>query len=99
LRHIRDPLPATLLALTVVTGVVDAVSYLGLGRVFTANQTGNVVFLGFAWAGAPGLSATASIVSLLAFGVGRPPGAGWPSVRRAGAAAGWSARSSVRRRW
>jgi uncharacterized membrane protein YoaK (UPF0700 family) len=70
LRHIRDPLPATLLALTFVTGVVDAVSFLGLGRVFSANQTGNVVFLGFAWAGASGLSATASIVSLLAFAVG-----------------------------
>ena len=39
-------LPALLLALTLVTGLVDAVSYLALGRVFTANMTGNVVFLG-----------------------------------------------------
>ena len=35
-----------LLGLTVVTGLVDAVSYLALGHVFTANMTGNVVFLG-----------------------------------------------------
>jgi uncharacterized membrane protein YoaK (UPF0700 family) len=37
---------AALLGLTVVTGLVDAVSYLRLGRVFVANMTGNVVFLG-----------------------------------------------------
>jgi len=43
-----------LYALTAVSGIVDAVSYLGLGRVFTANMTGNVVLLGFAIAGAPG---------------------------------------------
>ena len=47
-------LPAVLLALTLVTGVVDAVSFLGLGHIFTANMTGNVVFLGFAAAGAVG---------------------------------------------
>jgi uncharacterized membrane protein YoaK (UPF0700 family) len=45
-------LPALLLALTAVTGFVDAVSYLALGHVFTANMTGNVVFLGFAMAAA-----------------------------------------------
>src|ERR1700742_1236078 len=63
----KDSLPATLLALTLVTGVVDAVSFLGLGRVFTANMTGNVVLLGFAVAGAPGLSISRSLVSLAAF--------------------------------
>lgn len=88
MRPIRDPLPATLLALTVVTGVLDAVSYLGLGRVFTANQTGNVVFLGFAWAGAPGLSATASIVSLVAFAVGAAV-AGRLARRHEGHRKGW----------
>jgi hypothetical protein len=46
-----------LILLTTVTGVVDAVSYIALGHVFVANMTGNVVFLGFALAGAPGLSA------------------------------------------
>ena len=35
-----------LIGLTVVTGLVDAISFLGLGRIFTANMTGNVVFLG-----------------------------------------------------
>ncbi len=44
-------LPLMLLALTAVTGVVDAVSILALGRVFVANMTGNVVFIGFALAG------------------------------------------------
>ncbi|AKU98718.1 hypothetical protein AKJ09_05382 [Labilithrix luteola] len=40
-----------LLLLTFVTGIVDAASVLGLGRIFAANMTGNVVFLGFALAG------------------------------------------------
>ena len=40
-----------LVCLTVVTGLVDAFSYLRLGHVFVANMTGNVVFLGFALAG------------------------------------------------
>jgi uncharacterized membrane protein YoaK (UPF0700 family) len=47
----HGPLPALLLGLTVVTGLVDAVSVLSLGRVFVANMTGNVVFVGFALAG------------------------------------------------
>src|SRR5215469_9168022 len=38
----QGPLPPLLLAPTVVTGVVDAVSILRLGRVFVANMTGNV---------------------------------------------------------
>jgi uncharacterized membrane protein YoaK (UPF0700 family) len=63
----HGPLPALLLVLTIVTGVVDAVSVLTLGRVFVANMTGNVVFLGFAIAGAPGFSLGASLVALAAF--------------------------------
>jgi uncharacterized membrane protein YoaK (UPF0700 family) len=64
-----DPvsLLAALLALTVVSGLVDAVSYLGLGHVFTANMTGNVVVLGFAAAGAPGFSVSATLTSLGVF--------------------------------
>src|SRR5437899_5747786 len=57
----------SLLILTAVTGVVDAVSFLGLGRVFTANMTGNVVFLAFAVAGAPTLSIPGSTTALAAF--------------------------------
>jgi uncharacterized membrane protein YoaK (UPF0700 family) len=67
----RDgPLPALLLVLTVVTGLVDAVSILQLGRVFVANMTGNVVFTGFAISGAPGFSLTASLFALAGFLVG-----------------------------
>jgi len=56
-------LPALLLALTAVTGLVDAVSYLALGHVFTANMTRNIVLLGFAVAGASGLSVARSSLS------------------------------------
>jgi uncharacterized membrane protein YoaK (UPF0700 family) len=59
-----------LLALTFCSGLVDAVCYLGLGRVFTANMTGNVVVLGFAAAGAPGFSVTATLTSLGVFLLG-----------------------------
>ncbi len=63
----NGPLPQLLVMLTVVTGVVDAVSYIALGHVFVANMTGNIVFLGFALAGASGLSALASLAALGAF--------------------------------
>ena len=55
------PLPPMLLGLTVVSGLVDAFSYLVLGHVFVANMTGNVVFLAFALIGARGFSIPASI--------------------------------------
>jgi uncharacterized membrane protein YoaK (UPF0700 family) len=64
------PLPPLLLALTVVTGLVDATSYLKLGHVFVANMTGNVVFLGFGIAGASGISIWASLTAIGAFLVG-----------------------------
>jgi len=60
----------TLIGLTVISGLVDAVSYLGLGHVFTANMTGNVVLLGFAAAGASGFSAAACMTSLGSFLLG-----------------------------
>jgi uncharacterized membrane protein YoaK (UPF0700 family) len=66
--------PAILLAMTAVTGVVDAVSFLALGHVFTANMTGNVVLLGFAFAGSPGLSISRSLVALGSFLVGAATG-------------------------
>jgi uncharacterized membrane protein YoaK (UPF0700 family) len=67
-RH--GPLRALLLLLTVATGVIDAVSILALGRVFIANMTGNVVFIGFAIAGAPGFSLAAALLALAGFLVG-----------------------------
>lgn len=76
----HGPLPALLLALTFVTGVVDAASILGLDRVFVANMTGNVVFLGFAAAGAPGFSLVGSLVALAGFLVGA--GAAGLALRR-----------------
>ena len=67
---IQHPLVRALLVLTFTTGLVDAVSYLGLGRVFTANMTGNVVFLGFGIAGSGGLPVVAPLVSLGSFLLG-----------------------------
>ncbi|MEU5531886.1 YoaK family protein [Streptomyces sp. NPDC020362] len=67
-------LVVVLLALTVVSGLIDAVSYLGLGRVFTANMTGNVVVLGFAAAGAPGFSVPHTATSLACFLLGAVAG-------------------------
>jgi uncharacterized membrane protein YoaK (UPF0700 family) len=66
----HGPIPALLLGLTVVTGIVDAVSILSLGRVFVANMTGNVVFIGFALARAPGFSLSASLSALAGFLLG-----------------------------
>jgi len=60
-------LPLVLVGLTATTGIVDAVSYLALGHVFTANMTGNVAFLGFAAARTPGVSIGRSGTALAAF--------------------------------
>jgi uncharacterized membrane protein YoaK (UPF0700 family) len=62
--------PAILLVMTSVTGIVDAVSYLALGHVFTANMTGNIVLLGFAVAGVRSLSAARSLAALASFFAG-----------------------------
>ena len=69
-RSLDDRLPPLLVLLTLVSGLVDAASYLSLGHVFVANMTGNVVFLGFALAGASGFSIGLSLVALGAFLVG-----------------------------
>ncbi|MFI9782837.1 YoaK family protein [Kitasatospora sp. NPDC051984] len=66
----RHPLALALFGLTMASGLIDAVSYLGLGHVFTANMTGNVVVIAFALAGAPGFSVAASVTSLGAFLLG-----------------------------
>jgi uncharacterized membrane protein YoaK (UPF0700 family) len=79
-RH--GPLVPMMVALTLLTGLVDAVSYLRLGHVFVANMTGNVVFLGFALAGAGGLSVVASLLALGSFLLGAFAG-GWLGSRNA----------------
>ena len=85
----KDPLPLLLIVLSAVTGLVDAVSILGMGQVFVANMTGNIAFLGFAIGKAPGFEAPRHIVALLAFLIGALAG-------------GWIANAFVqssRRRW
>jgi uncharacterized membrane protein YoaK (UPF0700 family) len=67
-------LPPVLLALTLTTGLIDAASYLGLGHVFTANMTGNIVLLGFGLANAGGLPVVAPLISLGAFLLGAAAG-------------------------
>jgi uncharacterized membrane protein YoaK (UPF0700 family) len=56
-------------ALTLATGLVDAVTVLGMG-VFAANMTGNIVFLGFSLGGAPGYSVIGSLAALVGFLLG-----------------------------
>ena len=90
-----DMLPALLLVLTGTTGVVDAVSYLALGRVFTANMTGNVVFLGFAMGGASELSIPCSIAALLAFYSGAVIGGRMGAMMGAGPKKTWVTSSFV----
>jgi uncharacterized membrane protein YoaK (UPF0700 family) len=67
---LRHPLTMTLLALTFSTGTVDAVSFLALDHVFTANMTGNIVLLGFGIARAGGLPVLAPVISTAAFALG-----------------------------
>jgi uncharacterized membrane protein YoaK (UPF0700 family) len=64
------PLPALLLALTVLAGVVDATSILRLGHVFAATVTGNLVFLGLAGAGVRGFAVVTPAVALAGFVIG-----------------------------
>ncbi|WP_232711123.1 YoaK family protein [Microbacterium sp. BR1] len=76
---------ALMLALTFSTGIVDAVGYLGLDKVFAGNMTGNVVILGMALAGADDLPWIGPLLALFAFMFGavvggrvlRPVAAGW----------------------
>lgn len=71
-RHERD---LSLLALTWAAGNIDAIGYLGLGRVFTANMTGNTVLLGLHLGQEQGGAALRALLALLGFGVGLVMGA------------------------
>jgi len=66
---------AMVLMLTWAAGSVDAISYLGLGRVFTANMTGNAVLLGLAIGQGQGFAALRSVVALAGFAIGAAIGA------------------------
>ena len=59
-----------LLALTWAAGSVDAISYFGLGHVFTAMMTGNTVLLGLALAQGEIQAALRSILALSGFSTG-----------------------------
>ena len=77
----------SMLALTFATGIIDAVGYLGLDRVFTGNMTGNVVLLGMALTGTTNLPILRPLLALGAFLVGAVVGS--RLVRRDD---GWSGR-------
>jgi uncharacterized membrane protein YoaK (UPF0700 family) len=64
-----------LLVLTLAAASVDAISYLGLGHVFTAMMTGNTVLLGLALAQGEVLAAVRSILALIGFAIGAFVGA------------------------
>jgi uncharacterized membrane protein YoaK (UPF0700 family) len=68
--HDHGSLPGLLLVLTVVSGLVDAVSLLRLNHVFVANMTGNIVFFGLGLARVPGFSVGVSLTALAGFVLG-----------------------------
>ncbi|MCW2831636.1 MAG: hypothetical protein JWP31_2328 [Aeromicrobium sp.] len=80
-----------MLALTFSTGVIDAVGYLGLDRVFTGNMTGNVVILGMAIVGADDLPVLGPLLALVGFMAGAALGG--RVLRSAGP--GWTRRTTV----
>lgn len=80
-----------MLALTLSTGVVDAVGYLGLDKVFTGNMTGNVVILGMALVSGSGLPILGPVLALAGFMVGA--GIAGRALRDVKAA--WSGRTTV----
>ncbi len=57
------------LVLTWAASGVDAVSYLGMGHVFVANMTGNIVLLGLSVGQGHGMAALRSTAALIAFAV------------------------------
>lgn len=80
-----------MLALTFTTGIVDAVGYLALDRVFIANMTGNVVILGMGLAQADDLPVLGPVIGLGGFLLGAALG----GRALKGARTGWSGRTTV----
>jgi uncharacterized membrane protein YoaK (UPF0700 family) len=90
-----------LFALTLSSGAVDAISFLALGKVFTAFMTGNIAFLGMGIAGNAGAPSILSVlVAMVGFAAGAhlatrivmPSG---PTARRAEQAVVWPQRTTV----
>jgi len=90
-----DPRVPLLLLLSVTTGLVDAASVLGLGKVFTANMTGNIVFLGFAASGAPGFKILPFVAALASFMIGALVGGRTGKVHSGGSEPRWLLTSAV----
>lgn len=80
------------ITLTFVTGIVDAVGYLGLDRVFTGNMTGNIVILGMGVAGADDLPVLGPAIALAGFTAGAFAAG---LALRSRPAAGWDTRITV----
>src|SRR5258705_3244722 len=57
-------------ALTVSSGAMDAISFIALGKVFTAFMTGNIAFLGLRVAGNSAPGVVSILTSMLAFALG-----------------------------
>jgi uncharacterized membrane protein YoaK (UPF0700 family) len=70
-----------LVALTVASGAVDAISYFGLGKVFSAFMTGNIVFLSFGVTHIEGPDLIAVIVALSLFTAGAYLGLRFTTLR------------------
>ncbi|MGA8222120.1 MAG: YoaK family protein [Candidatus Acidiferrales bacterium] len=66
---------APILLLTWVAGTIDAIGYLSLGHVFTANMTGNAVLLGLALGQGQAPAAFRSLFALGGFALGVTAGA------------------------
>lgn len=88
---------ALLVALTFASGAIDAISYFGLGRIFSAFMTGNLVFLGFGIGDGGGPPLLPVAVALASFSAGawvgtwiapRPSQDYGPWARRVSAALG-----------
>jgi uncharacterized membrane protein YoaK (UPF0700 family) len=71
----RERRNALVLLLAWAAGSVDAIGFLGLNHVFTANMTGNTVLLGLTLGQGRGLAAMSNVIALVAFGLGVALGA------------------------
>ncbi len=88
MRSPEEDRDAGLLVLTAVSGVVDAIAFLALGRVFTANMTGNLVLFAISLGQGSGAAALRCAVAFAGFALGAylggrapapQPGRVWPA--------------------
>src|ERR1700704_189092 len=77
-QSVRDLL---LVALTVASGAVDAISYFGLGKIFSAFMTGNIVFLGFGISEIEGPDVVPVILAISMFAAGSYLGLRFAALR------------------